>query len=122
MIPCLLGVVAGCAAEPQPEVPPRQISPSTFYYPEELWDAGVEGETVLRIRVSEDGRVDSALVERTSGQAAFDSAAVAGAHALRFVPARRGEAAAASWAQLPVRFRLDAVPPDSPSPEPPPVP
>ena len=109
---------SGCAEEAVPELPPRQLSASTFHYPEELWDAGVEGETVLRIRVTELGTVDSARVDRSSGHAAFDSAALDGAHALRFAPAVRADVPVPSWAQLPVRFRLDTsappLPPESP--------
>lgn len=90
------------------ETPPRQLSSSTFRYPEELWDAGVEGETTLRVHVTAQGAVDSARVERSSGQAAFDSAAVQGVHELRFAPGRKGMDPAAAWVLLPVRFDLDA--------------
>ena len=117
------GVVAfassGCAEEVIPESPPRQLSASTFHYPEELWDAGVEGEAVLRIRVTEVGTVDSATIDRSSGHAAFDSAALDGAHALRFAPALRADVPVPSWAQLPVRFRLDTSAPLLPSESPP---
>jgi periplasmic protein TonB len=99
--------LAGCA-EPPPESPPRQLPGSHFHYPEELWDAGVEGETLLEIHVSETGGVDSARVERTSGHAEFDSAAVAGARDLRFEPARRGENSVSVRVLLPVQFHLPA--------------
>jgi TonB family protein len=98
-------VLAGCA-EPPPEVPPRQLPGSPFHYPEELWDAGVEGETILEIHVSDAGMVDSARVERSSGHAEFDSAAVNGARELRFEPARRGEDNVAVRVLLPVQFHL----------------
>jgi len=98
-------LMAGCA-EPPPDVPPRQLPGSPFHYPEELWDAGVEGETILEIHVSESGSVDSARVERTSGHAEFDSAAVNGARELRFEPARRGEDSVAVRVLLPVQFHL----------------
>jgi TonB family protein len=100
----LLGA-AGCA-EPEPEIPPRQLSESAFHYPEELWDAGIEGETVLEIHVSDGGSVDSAHVEQTSGYAAFDSAAVVGARDLLFEPARRGDESVAVRVLLPVQFHL----------------
>jgi len=97
--------VTGCT-EAAPEVPPRQLSESAFQYPEELWDAGIEGETVLEIHVSATGTVDSARVEQTSGYAAFDSAAVEGARVLRFDPARRGNDSVAVRVLLPVQFHL----------------
>ena len=42
----------------------------------ELWDSDIEGETLLRVRVTELGRVDSVEVIESSGQPAFDSAAI----------------------------------------------
>src|SRR5690606_5351779 len=96
----------GCSESP-PEVPPRQTSPSNFQYPEELWNAGVEGETIVELYVSEVGTVDSARVNRTSGHEAFDAAAVQGAHRLRFEPARRGSDSVAVRVRLPVQFQRE---------------
>ena len=110
-LPLLLGLIAilssGCAEE-LPETPPRQLQGSPFHYPEDLWDAGVEGETLLRLFVTQEGGVDTVRVERTSGYAAFDSAAVIGARELRFEPARRGLEAVSTWVLLPVEFDLPA--------------
>lgn len=75
-------------------------------YPLELWDTGVEGESVVMAHVTAAGAVDSAYVLRSSGQAAFDSAAIAGAMASRFSPGRRDDQAVAAWVRLPVRFRI----------------
>jgi hypothetical protein len=47
-------------------------------YPIALWDEGVEGTTVLRLRVTDTGEVDSVEVAETSGHLGLDSAAVAG--------------------------------------------
>lgn len=108
-------LAAGCG-EQLPETPPRQIAGSPFHYPEDLWDAGVEGETVLRLFVTESGQVDSARVERSSGYASFDSAAVDGSRDLRFEPALRGEEAVGVWVLLPVQFDLPS--PDTAAPSP----
>jgi TonB family protein len=63
------------------------------------------------VRVTEEGAVDSVYVLESSGQAAFDSAAVHGALDLRFHPGRKDERRVAMWARLPVRFHLsDPVP------------
>ena len=102
------GVLAACK-EPVPVNPPQQLSESPFQYPEEMWDTGVEGETMLRIFVNERGLVDTARVEQTSGYEAFDSAALAGAKELRFEPARRGEDSVAVWVLLPVQFDTAAA-------------
>lgn len=104
-------LLAACA-EPEPETPPRQLAGSPFHYPEDLWDAGVEGETLLRLFVTDGGQVDTARIERSSGHRAFDSAAVHGARDLRFEPALRGEEPVAVWVLLPVQFEM----PDSANP------
>jgi TonB family protein len=109
----LLAAVAGCG-EPVEDTPPRQLPGSPFQYPEELWDAGVEGETVLELHVSTEGRVDSASVERSSGYEAFDSAAIAGATDLQFEPARRGEEPVNARVLLPVQFHLPQADADEP--------
>ncbi|HUE77003.1 MAG TPA: energy transducer TonB [Longimicrobiales bacterium] len=84
---------------------------SPFDYPIELWDQRVEGETVLMVRVTEAGAVDTSYVLVSSGESAFDSAAIAGSRDLRFEPARQGEDRVAMWVRLPVRFRLPAAGP-----------
>ena len=99
-------VVLGCEAE-EPVTRPQPISvDSPFQYPIELWDQRIEGETVVMVHVTDMGGVDSAYVHQTSGQEAFDSAAVRGARQLRFSPGRRGDRRVDTWARLPVRFRM----------------
>ena len=100
-------LLSGCAEE-LPETPPKQREGSPFHYPEDLWDAGVEGETVLRLYVTDAGAVDSVRVEKASGYAAFDSSAVLGARDLRFDPALRGPEPIGAWVLLPVQFDLPA--------------
>lgn len=104
-----LPAAAACAREKPPETPPRQITASPFHYPEELWDEGIEGETTLKLFVTEQGTVDSVRVEKTSGYEAFDSAAVRGAQVLRFEPARRGEEPVSTWVLLPVQFDMNSA-------------
>lgn len=113
----LLLLATACASADVQLTPPRLVSPanfrdpaeSPFQYPEELWDAGVEGVTTLRIFITPEGTVDSARVETPSRYAAFDSAAVAGTRRLRFEPARRGDLPVGAWYRLPVRFELTAA-------------
>jgi protein TonB len=73
-------------------------------YPLRLWDQDLEGETLLRVRVTDTGEVDSVVVVESSGHGAFDSAAVAGALEMKFRPARRGGKRIEVWAQVPVHF------------------
>lgn len=105
-----LALVAACGGEqPSLESPQPLFDEVPVQYPLELWDQGVEGQTLLRVRITEEGTVDSVEVRRSSGQAAFDSAAVRGARSLRFEPARRGEDAVRVWAQVPVQFDREPV-------------
>lgn len=106
----LAAALAACDRAPAVETQPRQLVPPPFEYPEELWDAGVEGKAVLRIRVDTTGRVDSVRVATASGHKGFDSSAVAGTAKLRFAPATRDGKPVARWVLLPVFFDID---PDS---------
>ena len=77
-----------------------------FEYPSDAWRDRIGGETVLRIRISSTGIVDSMTVERSSGHRGLDSAAVAGATELRYKPARQGERPVPVWATLPIQYPM----------------
>ena len=94
----------GCGGEGEIEQPTPLYGEVPIEYPLQLWDQDMEGETLLRVRVSDTGAVDSVVVVESSGYAAFDSAAVSGAWDLRFTPARRDGERIRVWAHVPVRF------------------
>ena len=100
---------AACERKPVVETEPVPLTQPAFQYPEELWDAGVEGKTVLRIHINTGGTVDSARVETPSKYPAFDSAAIAGTGALRFEPAKRDGTPVSKWVLLPVEFEITAA-------------
>lgn len=93
-----------CGGESEIEQPTPLYGDVPIDYPIQLWDQDMEGQTLLRVRVSDTGAVDSVEVVGSSGYEAFDSAAVAGARDLRFSPARRNGARIEVWATVPVRF------------------
>ena len=112
MIAAICGTVAIASCEPQDQTVTQPVAMSEanpVRYPLSMWDRRVEGETVLLVHVNELGDVDSTQIETSSGHAAFDSAATAGARKLRFTPGRRGEKHVAMWTRLPVRFSLDST-------------
>jgi TonB family protein len=103
--------VAACGPRGPVEEPELLAGTSSVQYPTDLWDAGMEGEAILMVRVTDAGIVDSAYVEESSGHAAFDSAAVRGSRDMRFTPATRGGQRIVMWTRLPIRFRLEATEP-----------
>lgn len=105
---------AGCTSDGQIQQPSPLYGKVPIQYPLQLWDQNREGQTLLRVRVTDTGVVDSVVVEQSSGYAAFDSAAVAGVKALRFKPARRNGKRIRVWVDVPVNFskkpRPDTIP------------
>jgi protein TonB len=101
-----LAAVATLACGPEAEIeqPTPLYGEVPIDYPLHMWDQDKEGETLLRVRVTDVGAVDSVEVVQSSGYTAFDSAAVAGARSLRFTPARREGERIAVWAEVPVYF------------------
>jgi len=100
-----LGVLAaGCGEGGVVETPTPLYGEVPIEYPLDLWDADVEGETLLRVRVTDEGGIDSVEVVEASGYPAFDSAAVRGARQLRYAPARKNGRRISVWARVPVQF------------------
>jgi TonB family protein len=101
-------------AGPRPdEMPVLLNSELPFRYPALLYTRKAQGNVTLSLLIDRDGRVlvDSIRVDETSGFLALDSAAVRGARALHFIPAKlHGEAIPISIL-FPVFFRHpDAAP------------
>jgi protein TonB len=89
-----------------------------FHYPGALYAQKLQGNVTLRLFVDANGRAvaESTRVVEPSGHAAFDSAAVAGAIDLRFVPAKLHGEPMGMTILFPVYFRhpeAPAVPGDS---------
>ncbi|MGI9039715.1 MAG: energy transducer TonB [Gemmatimonadales bacterium] len=95
-------------AAPAADLPPVAVNPvSPMEYPPALLEQGIEGRVLLRLYADSAGQLDadSTRVAESSGYPALDSAALAGAPALRFSPAlRNGRAVSAPFLQ-PVHFR-----------------
>ncbi|HIC14883.1 MAG TPA: energy transducer TonB [Gemmatimonadetes bacterium] len=106
----ILAVAFSCSGESQIEQPTPLFGEMTIDYPLNLWDQDIEGETLLRVRVTETGAVDSVEIFGFSGYRAFDSAAVAGATGLLFNPATRDGKRIGVWVTLPVQFSKRPLP------------
>lgn len=85
---------------PQAELKPATKSAPPEFYPHEAVRRGLEGEALVAVTLDGRGRVIGARLERGSGHAILDQAAVRAALALKSVPGGSGET------MLPVSFRL----------------
>lgn len=80
------GVGPGIARNPK--VPPRVASTAAPVYPQALRDAGIGGRVVVRGVVGIDGRVESAVVVRSSGNSTLDNNALNAFYKWRFSAAK----------------------------------
>lgn len=99
---------------PTPEVLPVVLNAEPpFRYPPGLWAQRVQGNVTLRVFVDSTGAPapDSTSIVESSGIAALDSAALAGAPQLRFRPARYRGSAVGTPLLVPVFFRHPDAPP-----------
>ncbi|MGQ0552274.1 MAG: energy transducer TonB [Planctomycetota bacterium] len=79
-------------------------------YPYSARRRGLEGDVVLLVAVSAQGTVDRAAVQKSSGHAVLDRAALEAVRQWRFVPARHGSSAVPQDLTVPISFRLLAPP------------
>ena len=98
----------GQAAPPPESEAPVALNPNVpIAYPPALFDQKVEGDVTLRLFVDSTGKLipESTRVTEPSGYPALDSAALVGASALRFAPAKRHGIPVATAFLQPVEFR-----------------
>ena len=83
-----VGDGAGPGIARNPKVPPRVASTVAPVYPQALRDAGIGGRVVVRGVIGIDGRVESAVVVRSSGNSTLDNNALSAFHKWRFSAAK----------------------------------
>ncbi|MDD5034436.1 MAG: TonB family protein [Methylococcaceae bacterium] len=76
-------------------------------YPDVARSRNWDGLVLLRVHVTEDGHCSELSVQRSSGHEMLDESAMEAVRRWRFVPAKRGELAQASWVTVPIEFRLE---------------
>ncbi|MBS1211705.1 MAG: putative TonB-like protein [Proteobacteria bacterium] len=84
---------------------PSLNNPPTRYPPvalERRW----EGKVALRVQVLPAGTAGEIRIEQSSGHEILDDAAVEQVRSWRFLPARRGDQAVASWVIVPIEYKL----------------
>jgi protein TonB len=77
-------------------------------YPRAARRSSEEGTVLLRVLVTIDGTAARVELDRSSGSASLDSAALEAVRNWRFVPARRGAENVEDWVRVPVVFRLES--------------
>jgi protein TonB len=82
-----------------------QVAP---HYPRAARLRGAEGTALLRVRIAPDGGVAELRVERSSGHADLDGAALRAVARWRFERLVAADAGGL-WVLIPVHFRLDRV-------------
>ena len=111
----LLAALAGCDAPPAaPSVPPtavKAVDAPPPEYPLELACDGIGGRVELMITVGTDGSVTRADMQRSSGQAALDDAALEAVRAWRFRAATYNGQPVETQVAVPITFN---VPPTEP--------
>ncbi len=89
-----------------------QLTPVGFshapppHYPASARADGKEGRVLLRVLVDEEGKSQIVEINDSSGSRVLDRAAAEAVKRWRFLPARYGRTAMASWVKVPVDFRL----------------
>ncbi len=77
-------------------------------YPLAARRSGDEGTVMLRVLVTTEGTAARVELDRSSGSASLDGAALEAVRNWRFVPARRGTQNVEDWVRVPVVFRLES--------------
>ena len=101
-------------SETRPDVLPVMLNKDLpFRYPPALYAEKTQGNVTLRLYIEKDGMVvdDSTHVAESYNVPMLDSAAIKGAHELRFVPAKLEGTPMAVSILFPVYFRHPEAPP-----------
>jgi len=84
---------------------PREVYAPRPEYPEIARQAQMQGEVLLRVLVSKEGKVQELILVKSSR--VFDDAAESAIRQWRFRPAIMGHQPVAAWVTIPVRFVLN---------------
>ncbi len=76
-------------------------------YPPILRDAGIGGQVVVWLFISDEGTVLDSRIAVSSGQATLDAAALRVAAVFRFTPAMNRDRVVQVWIQLPITFQVN---------------
>jgi TonB family protein len=87
-------------------VKPKRVGVVTPEYPSLLKAQGIEGDTTVLVRISEQGAILDVKIVKSSGEAAFDDAALTAAKKEHFEPALRNGTAVPYTLKYTYRFQI----------------
>ena len=76
-------------------------------YPPILRDAGIGGTVVVNFFIDTNGRVGNKVIDKSSGHAQLDDAALKVAETYRFRPAQNRDQVVPVWVTFPITFRVN---------------
>jgi len=88
-------------------IPPVYERTPQPIYPEASRSRGEQGEVLLKVEVLVNGRVGRLGVQKSSGYARLDEAALITVRNWRFKPALKGREVVVCWVNIPIRFALN---------------
>ncbi|MBI3676590.1 MAG: energy transducer TonB [Proteobacteria bacterium] len=91
-----------------PKVDRSKLTPPPTYPPAAQW-SGEQGTTTIKLRITSSGRAVRLGVERSSGFADLDNAAVAAVLEWHYLPAMRNGESVSDWMTIDINFRLPTV-------------
>ena len=89
--------------------PPKVLFNPVPQYPRIARVMGLEGKTLLRVEILQDGRPGTVQVRESCGHAVLDEAAARAIKKWKFTPAQDGLFAVRSVVDLPIRFSLKSL-------------
>jgi len=102
----------GPAIPAQPDSEPVAVgygSHASVSYPHDSLKAREQGTVMLLVLVGVDGKVEDIRIEKSSGYARLDRAALNAVKLWSFNPARHGGVTERAWAKVPISFTLSTL-------------
>jgi TonB family protein len=88
------------------EVKPEPVSLPRPVYPEQAKNEGIQGDILTKVLVGADGRIEQAIIQKSSSFEILDNAALEAVQAAEFKPARHQDKPVRVWVSIPIRFTL----------------
>jgi len=89
--------------------PPKILYKPVPHYPKIARELGLEGKTLLRVEILQDGRLGAIKVRESCGHKVLDEAATKAIKHWKFAPAHDGQFTVRSVVDLPIRFSLRSM-------------